>query len=1752
MISVLFVDHEDLLLEIGKHELEETLECIIHSSKSPQEALRLLRTHTYDLIISEYDLPGINGIDFLKCIRSQFSDIPVIIVTGKGNEEIAIEAYENGVDQYIQKKTGADHQEKLIRKLKTAIHKNRVTTNHHNSEVRYQEILDHLSVFIFIIDSNLNLTYVSPSSKIVSGYTSDELIGRSVEYVSSTLFSGNNSNLQDFCKKIVNGEHLKDIELIITRKDQTETFVSLDGVPLGNNQDISGAQVTIRDITQYKQTELSLNNSEEKFFTIFKRNPVPLTLVTAINGTFNDVNDAFLKETGYRFDEIIGKTAQELNFFVDESEYLELSSEIRNKRFVQGKIVRCRTKNNDIRVCRFSSNLIIIKDRPYILSSVEDITRQCQIEEEIKEREQKYQKLFEANDAGIALLETLYDENDLPIDFTFLEVNSSFETLIQLPAENIIGKTLQEFFPESDSKWMEQFRQVALSQKTSHHQHFYNDLKKYLDVTVYATKEGQIATLMQDVSHRVEYEYHLRETNAYLENLISNANGPIIVWDSSFLITRINHSCELLIGRNEREVYNKPVYEIFPPDKRDSLMRLIKTTQKGVRWDTLHIDIQHQDGSIRSILWNSSTIYGPDGSTPIATIAQGRDITSELLLEKEKEKMTIQIQENISKLSILNDGIRNPLAVISLYIDSTGNPDIITPVQAAIAKIDDMINTLDIEWVRSINILEYLRKHEHLHYIFSPDQVNALNNVNNSHLEDNTLDNSLLSKNVLFIQEIQAQLYTILDSIDAYIHVVDIESYEVLYINKEGRRLFGDVVGQKCYKGLSKNRHRPHISCNLSHLLRQENSYEIGTEEYYDPSCGRWFERRARVIRWTNGRKVKLEIATDITERKKADESLRYAQEKFSKAFISSPNAILISEYQDGRFIEINHAASQIYGYSTREMIGRNGIDLKIWKNEGDRDEFYRTLQRDGNIRSYELIQRRKSGEFFIASVSAEKISINGKIYLISIINDITEQKRSEKALQDSEEKFRSLVEYSLDGTFILDLKGNVLFANRAAAHMVGAENPEEIVDKTNVIEFITKESMEAVIQDFENVAVGIDGYTALYKIRTRKADIRWIESNGKRIVFQNEQAILISIRDVTERKHTEDILQEKSTELRQILSNMNKAFIIWHSVFDERGRYISFRFGYFNDIYANITGLHYDDVQGKDVFDIWPDTELSWVDVYGKVAITGIPFEFEMYHQSTKGWYHCNAYRPTKSPDQVCVIFDDITEQKASRLAYETLVKSMIGSTGMHALHKITENVYSWLKADCVYIGEISPDGEHVKILSMLFEEKVIHNFSFSLKGTPSAEVIEKGFSIFPDNIKTLFPGDKILQKLNFRGYMGTQLRNSEEQVIGVLGVLSRNRIDPNQSAQEIMDIIAVKAAAEMEREQIEQVLHNNQIVLAEAMNQAKLAHWEFDINTGLFQFNDQFYALYGTSAIREGGYYMSPDRYAQEFLFPTETPMVGFEVKKALEATDPGYTSHIEHRIVRRDGEIRHISVRIALKSDGEGTIIGSHGVNQDITEQKRTEESLKRANNQLNLLSSITRHDILNNIAIGHIYIDAALQKYSEPALSTHLHHIQTALDTIQSQIEFTRIYENLGTQNPQWIDVQSILPYSRIPLHVSFTAEVQGIYVYADPILNNAFSNLLDNSIRHGERVTKISITSLMKNNNLIIIWEDNGVGILSEEKELIFEQGFGENTGFGLFLIREILSITGLSIIENGRYGYGARFEIFVPEGAWRR
>ena len=222
---------------------------------------------------------------------------------------------------------------------------------------------------------------------------------------------------------------------------------------------------------------------------------------------------------------------------------------------------------------------------------------------------------------------------------------------------------------------------------------------------------------------------------------------------------------------------------------------------------------------------------------------------------------------------------------------------------------------------------------------------------------------------------------------------------------------------------------------------------------------------------------------------------------------------------------------------------------------------------------------------------------------------------------------------------------------------------------------------------------------------------------------------------------------------------------------------------------------------------------------------------------------------------------------------------------------------------------------------------------------------------------------------------------------------------------------------------------------------------------------------------------------------------------------------------------------------------------------TQLDLSHKAFETANKKLHLLSSVTRHDIKNQLMGLLMFLELTKENTTDPETLGFIRKEEIAAENIHKQIEFTKNYEDIGVSAPRWqnigILVKALQPITTgIPIGVS--PALDGMEVLADPLLEKVFVQLISNSIRHGERVKQISLSTMQYGmGDIAIVYEDDGVGVHEIDKARIFEKGFGKHTGLGLFLASEILSITGITIKESGIYGKGARFEIIVPKGKYR-
>ena len=282
--------------------------------------------------------------------------------------------------------------------------------------------------------------------------------------------------------------------------------------------------------------------------------------------------------------------------------------------------------------------------------------------------------------------------------------------------------------------------------------------------------------------------------------------------------------------------------------------------------------------------------------------------------------------------------------------------------------------------------------------------------------------------------------------------------------------------------------------------------------------------------------------------------------------------------------------------------------------------------------------------------------------------------------------------------------------------------------------------------------------------------------------------------------------------------------------------------------------------------------------------------------------------------------------------------------------------------------------------------------------------------------------------------------------------------------------------------------------------------------------------------------------------------------------EIRNTGAVAGREIRLRQKDGSEIWVSLQAWLLGSPKTAVV--EGFCFDITEHRIFEQemqyhdselnryalALATANRKLNLLSSITRHDILNKLTGLSGYVELMKDEFPEPRAREFLDIEEKIIREITGHVQFTKDYQEIGIQTPRWFDLGEIVRPALSSLSVigkQYSVETANLSVYADPMLAKVFTNLADNSVRHAKDFTRVSVRAEIAGNEARIIYEDDGCGVPGEFKEAIFCRQHFTHTGFGLYLSREILGITGLTIRETGTPGNGARFEITVPAGYFR-
>ena len=854
-------------------------------------------------------------------------------------------------------------------------------------------------------------------------------------------------------------------------------------------------------------------------------------------------------------------------------------------------------------------------------------------------------------------------------------------------------------------------------------------------------------------------------------------------------------------------------------------------------------------------------------------------------------------------------------------------------------------------------------------------------------------------------------------------------------------------------------------------------------------------------------------------------------------------------------------------GWRAQEAIGRRASE--IFPSEVPPFlEIYSRVDETGCPAKFEGCFPETGRHFSISAFSI------GRGRFATIFSEITEQKRMNEELCRAHHQLQEIIDFLPDATFVIDEKRTVIAWNRAIEEMTGVSKGEIVgrgpysygepfygFETPVLIDSIFSED-SGIVKEYDHLSRRGDAVFAEVYVPHlyggRGAYIWAIASP----LFDDDGRIvgaIESIRDVTDRKRAELALREATDYLESLLHYANAPIAVWGP---------NMKFIRFNRAFERLTGYAAEEVIGKEATILLPDEEREEALAKMAYALEGEGWEsVEIPIRCRDGtvrivlWNSANI-RSEKDGTVVATIIQgqEITERK---LAEERLIQA----------HKQLLEIIDFLPDPTFVI-----DGER-RVIAWNREIE-------EMSGVPKDEIVGKGDYAYgevfygtkrPILIDMIFSKDEDLESLYHyvkregdtlfaEAYVTPPRTGRGSYVWGTASPLFDRDGNIAGAIESIRDVTEIK--------ETEMALQENEEGLKLVIEGANLGIWDRNVETGEVVRNRRLVEILGCSE----GDLVGNVREREEMIHPDD-----FEgVMAALDDHFAGRTPHyeIDYRLRRKDGRWIWVHDRgQVMARDGAGRPLRMTGITQDITEIRRYHEALHEANRKLKLLSSITRHDIQNQITALSGYVHLLREGIPrDPAAERYIDRIGEVAETIKRQLAFARDYQEMGVKAPEWQRISEAVRRAAAasPAEISggqvrLEVETGTVEVFADPMLEKVFCNLLENSLRHGGGVSGVRVTFFERERGVeaedgggggergggveaegVIAVEDDGLGIPAGMKARIFDQAFGRHTGYGLFLSREILGITGMTITENGEEGRGARFEISVPRENYRR
>ncbi|WNZ28835.1 MAG: PAS domain-containing protein [Candidatus Bathyarchaeota archaeon] len=985
-------------------------------------------------------------------------------------------------------------------------------------------------------------------------------------------------------------------------------------------------------------------------------------------------------------------------------------------------------------------------------------------------------------------------------------------------------------------------------------------------------------------------------------------------------------------------------------------------------------------------------------------------------------------------------------------------------------------------------------------------------------------------------KKIEQQLlrnYEMLDTVTRHINAdltIISKDYEVLYANKVITGTYGDVLGKKCYSVLN-NQKSVCANCGVKEIFETCKDQVIHYQTVRQPDgTVKHLEITATAIRNEIGEIVSAtEIAIDLTESKLIDKKLSEEISLKNVLLDNIPGAALILRKNTREIVASNKLAKEFGAFPGKTC-------YQTCAKRGDPCAFCRAPEvwETDDVKTLEVKYRGRWYRGIWAPY-------NDELY-VHYFFDITQMKENEFKLKDNLTVLKNLLNTSQFGIGHYDLKGTITLLNpKACEYMQGSlddfvgKNAKDVFGQKMghiILDRIKEITESGTIQKFED------------NIKLPSGE-KWFSSVYKPIInFQNQiiGCQIISI-DITEQKNAEQKIADSESMFRSLFMNMQEGVAIHELTYDIVGNPSNYIILDVNKRFEEIVSIKREDAVGKTATVLYAANEPPFFEIYAKVAETGEPERFESHFAPMGKDFKISVFSIKKG--SFVTVFEDVTERKKNEKEIRYLARFpdenpdpvlRVTKAGViiYANHAVQKHCWATIK-----------DGE--QFLPQELQEAVFR--CLELNSPEEIEVVCDdqvfSFSITPFSDKGY---------CNIYGRNITERRVAEEKVQDALAELAKRQMMIEgllTSSRAVLEHRKFKDAASIifneSKELIEATAGYVALLSDDGLENEVVFLSSGDLNctvdptlpmpirglrelvykTGKPVYENSFGGSEFEGFLPKGHVKLENVLFGPMILDEEPVGLIGL-------ANKPGGFTEQDAQIIVAFGKIAVIALR-----------------NSKILEELESGKNrATRMNEKLNVVGRLSRHDARNKLSVvaNNLYLAKRTLAKDTPALK-NLENAEKAISQISNIFDFAHLYEQLGIEEMSQIDVGSCVNEAAISLDLGEIALVNscdGLSVFADSLLTQVFYNLMHNSLTHGKKVTQVKVYFEESKDHLNLLYEDDGIGIPEQEKELIFNEGYGKGTGYGLYLIRKMCEVYNWTIKETGIPDKGAKFVIDIP------